>query len=64
MRTNIEIPDEIITEAMKITGITTKKEMVHYALKECVKLHKRRSTADLRGKLQWEGSLDEMRQTG
>lgn len=62
MRTNIEIDDELIKEAMKLTGITTKKAAVETALKQMVSLKKQERLKDLRGKLKWEGNLDEMRE--
>jgi len=62
MRTNIEIDDELIQEAMKLTGIKTKKAAVEEALKQMVSLKKQARLRDLRGKLKWEGNLDEMRE--
>ena len=61
MRTNIEIDDGLINSAMNITQIKTKKGVVEYALKELIDLHKRRSILKYRGKLKWNGDLDEMR---
>jgi Arc/MetJ family transcription regulator len=62
MRTNIEIDDDLIKEAMKLTGITTKKAVVEAALKQMLSLKKQERLKDLRGKLKWEGNLDEMRE--
>jgi Arc/MetJ family transcription regulator len=62
MRTNIEIDEELIREAMKLTGITTKKGVVEKALAHMVSLKKQERLRDLRGKLKWEGDLDEMRE--
>jgi Arc/MetJ family transcription regulator len=62
MRTNIEIDDNLIKNAMDITKIKTKKGVVSYALKELINLHKRKSILKYKGKLKWEGNLDEMRQ--
>lgn len=62
MRTNIEIDDDLIKEAMKLTGLTTKKAAVETALKQMVSLKKQERLRDLRGKLKWEGNLDEMRE--
>ena len=62
MRTNININDELIAEAMALTGAKTKKQAVEEALKEVVQ---RRKTANailaLRGKVDWVGDLDVMR---
>ncbi|MCU0402543.1 MAG: type II toxin-antitoxin system VapB family antitoxin [Algoriphagus sp.] len=62
MRTNIDIDEGLIQEAMKLTGITTKKAAVEEALKRMVSLKKQEKLKELRGKLKWEGNLDEMRE--
>ncbi|MFL0684327.1 MAG: type II toxin-antitoxin system VapB family antitoxin [Algoriphagus aquaeductus] len=62
MRTNIDIDENLIQEAMKLTGITTKKAAVEAALKKMVSLKKQERLKELRGKLKWEGNLDEMRE--
>lgn len=62
MRTNIDIDEDLIKEAMKLTGITTKKAAVEAALQQMVSLKKQERIKELRGKFQWEGNLDEMRE--
>lgn len=61
MRTNIEIDDKLMADALKATGLRTKKEAVELGLKVLIKLKKQSSIRALRGKLKWEGDLDEMR---
>ena len=61
MRTNIEIDDRLMADALKATGLSTKKEAVELGLKALIKLKKQSSIRALRGKLKWEGDLDEMR---
>jgi Arc/MetJ family transcription regulator len=61
MRTNIVIDDDLMTDAIKATGLSTKKEGVELGLKLLVKRNKQQAIRALRGKLQWEGDLDEMR---
>lgn len=61
MRTNIEIDDSLMADALKATGLSTKKEAVELGLKALIKLNKQASIRALRGKLKWEGNLDEMR---
>ena len=61
MRTNIEIDDNLMADALKATGLSTKKEAVELGLKVLIKLNKQASIRALRGKLKWEGNLDEMR---
>ena len=61
MRTNIEIDDEVLAEARRLTGLSTKRETVDYALRELVARQRRRGILDLRGKVHWEGDLSESR---
>jgi Arc/MetJ family transcription regulator len=64
MRTNIEIDDRLMREAMKAAGAKTKRETVEQALKLMVRLTKQENLIRAaRGKLHWEGNLDEMRRT-
>jgi Arc/MetJ family transcription regulator len=61
MRTNIEIDDALIEEAMAVTGLSTKKATVEEALRELVLRYRRKNAiANLAG-IGWEGDLDQMR---
>ncbi|MCH7401318.1 type II toxin-antitoxin system VapB family antitoxin [Belliella kenyensis] len=61
MRTNIEIDADLISEAMKITGHTTKKATVEEGLKLIIQLNQQSKIRKLRGKLTWKGDLEKMR---
>ena len=61
MRTNIVIDDALMDEALKATGLTTKKEAVEMGLKLLVKHNKQQALRKLRGKITWEGDLNQMR---
>jgi len=61
MRTNIVIDDKLMSEALKVTGLSTKKEAVELGLKLLIRQNKQQAIRKLRGKLKWEGDLDEMR---
>jgi len=61
MRTNIDIDDELIQKALAATGLRTKKAVVEEALQLLVRLKDQEKLKDLRGKIHWEGDLDEMR---
>ena len=61
-RTNIVIDEEMVQQAMKMTGVKTKREAVDIALRRLVQKGSVYSKIrQLRGKLHWEGSLDGMR---
>jgi len=61
MRTNIVIDDDLMADAIKATGLSTKKEVVEQGLKLIIKRNQQQAIRQLRGKLQWEGDLEEMR---
>lgn len=60
-RTNIELDEELVSEALKLTHLKTKKALVNYALKELVRKVKRKNLLHLEGKVRWEGNLYKMR---
>lgn len=57
MRTNIEIDDEVIAEAQRLTGARTKRETVDLALRELVARNRRLGILELSGRVHWEGDL-------
>ena len=61
MRTNIVINEELIKKVMEHTGLKTKKDAVNHALQELVRRKERQEILTLRGKLHWEGDLEQMR---
>ncbi len=61
MRTNIVINDELVAEAQRLTGISTKRGVVEEALQLLVRLKRQEAVRAWRGKLPWEGDLDTMR---
>lgn len=61
MRTNIVIDDSLMEEALKLTGAKTKKEAVELGLRTLVQLKRQERIKPYKGKLKWEGDLDQMR---
>jgi Arc/MetJ family transcription regulator len=61
MRTNIVIDNELIKKAISLSHHKTKKAVVEEALVLLVKFKEQLKIKELRGKLNWEGDLDEMR---
>ena len=62
MRTNIEIDDELLSQAMRAAGLSTKRATVEEGLRLLVRVRKQaKALAELKG-MGWEGDLDEMRQ--
>ena len=62
LRTNIEIDDQLMRQAMRATGARTKRAAVETALRMLVKVHGQTAIRRLRGKVQWIGDLNESRQ--
>lgn len=61
MRTNIVIDDKLMAEAIRLSGLKTKREVVEEALRLLIRQRGQRALLDLAGKIHWEGNLDEMR---
>jgi Arc/MetJ family transcription regulator len=62
LRTNIEIDDRLMKQAMRVSGAKTKRETVERALELMVRLDKQeKALLAAHGKLHWEGDLDTMR---
>ena len=61
MRTNIEIDDKLMKDALRYTGAKTKREAVELGLRTLVQLSRQVEVRKMRGKIQWEGDLDAMR---
>jgi Arc/MetJ family transcription regulator len=63
MRTNVEINDALMADAMVALGTHTKKETIEVALERVVREHRLRKVADLWGSAEWEGDLMEWRRS-
>lgn len=61
MRTNIEIDDKLMKDALRYTGAKTKREAVELGLRTVVQLGKQVEVRKMRGKLPWECDLAAMR---
>ena len=61
MRTNIEIDDQLMKEALQTSRIKTKKEAVEQGLRLLIQRKKQERIKELKGKVRWTGDLDEMR---
>lgn len=58
MRTNIVLDDDLVQEAMGLSGIRTKKELVHEALRSFIASKKRKSLLDIAGKIEFAPGYD------
>ncbi len=62
MRTNIVIDDELMAEAMELTGLKTKRAVVEKALQALIQLNRQGEIEDLFGQLHWKGDLNQIRE--
>ena len=60
-RTNIELDDKLVKQAMRLFGKKTKKELVNFALNELIRRERAKGILSLEGKVKWEGDIREMR---
>lgn len=58
MRTNIVLDDDLVREAIKLTGVTTKRELVDMALRELVRKERRKSLFELAGQIEFAEEYD------
>jgi Arc/MetJ family transcription regulator len=61
MRTNVVIDDQLMRQAMRASGLSTKRAVIAEALRLLVQVKGQIEIRRLRGKVSWEGDLDEMR---
>jgi len=61
MRTNVVLDDQLVKRAQKLTGIKTKRDVVHEALRTLILLPEHAEIRNLRATLKWEGNLSEQR---
>ncbi len=61
MRTNIVMDERLIRQAMRATGLKTKRAVVEAGLKLLVQIKTQTGIRKLRGKVTWDGNLDELR---
>jgi Arc/MetJ family transcription regulator len=61
MRTNIEIDDDLMRRAMRSAKTRTKRETVEQGLRALIRLRGQEGVRRFRGKVKWEGNLEEWR---
>ena len=61
MRTNIEIDDKLMEDTLRVTGLKTKREAVELALQTLLRLERQKDFRKLKGKIDWQGDLEDMR---
>lgn len=62
IRTNVVLDEKLITQALKVTKIKTRKALIDYALRELLRHAQQKELLKLRGKIHWEGDLNKSRE--
>jgi len=63
MRTNIDLDEGLVARGLHLSGLRTKKELVNMALREFIRKNDQKKILELRGKIQWQGDLELMRES-
>ena len=63
MRTNIDIDDELLSQAMRVSGCKTKRATVEEGLRLLARKKAYRAILALRGKVHWEGDPNALRKS-
>ena len=58
MRTNIDIDDALLSEAFSFSNAKTKKDLIHEALSEFIRLKKRKDLTELAGRIRFSKNYD------
>ena len=58
MRTNIDLDDDLVEEAFRVTNLRTKKELIHLALQELIRAQKKKNLIDLSGQIEFSSDYD------
>ena len=61
MRTNVVIDDKLMSCALRVSGCRTKRATIESGLRLLVQFYSQKKLRTLKGKITWEGDLDEMR---
>jgi Arc/MetJ family transcription regulator len=62
MKTSILVDDRLMSDALQATGLRTQEEVIELGLQTLIRLSQQAQIRQFKGKLAWEGNLDEMRQ--
>jgi Arc/MetJ family transcription regulator len=58
MRTNIVLDDKLVEEAFRLTDVRSKRELIHLALSELVRIRRKRNLGELAGRVRLRDDFD------
>lgn len=62
VRTQVVLNKEIVEQALQITHLKSKRELLDYALRELIRRETQKKLLELKGKIHWEGDLEALRE--
>ena len=62
-RTNVVLDEVLVGKGMRLTGIATQRALIDHALRELVRRKEQKGILKLKGRIHWDGELDEMRKS-
>ena len=60
-RTNIVLDDKLVEDCLKATGLKTQRALIDHALRELLRHESQTKILELKGKIHWQGDLDQWR---
>jgi Arc/MetJ family transcription regulator len=60
-RTNVVLDEKLVEDCLKATGKKTRRALIDYALRELLRHESQTKILKLKGKVHWEGNLNEWR---
>ena len=60
---NLNLDESLVARGLAITGLKTKKALLHHALSELLRHESQLDIRHLKGKIHWEGDLRKLRAT-
>ncbi len=61
-RTNVVLDAKLVENCIKVTGIKTQRALIDHALRELLRHENQTQILELKGKIHWDGDLNEWRQ--
>jgi Arc/MetJ family transcription regulator len=58
MRTNVVLDAELVREAFRLTGARTKRELIDTALRELIRVRRKRDLTELAGRIRLRKDFD------
>jgi Arc/MetJ family transcription regulator len=58
MRTNVVLDDDLVEEGFRLTGVRTKRALLHLALSELIRIRRKKNLGELAGQISFTDDFD------